>query len=103
MKQPQRIFVSILVTIAVGIMSAFSAVQKNNRDYQEHPVACLIGSVIVSPLAGIIVYWSSGWLVGHKRKELVQEPNSRLSKRKKKKNTNKTNPASFILVSIVAR
>jgi len=41
-------------------MAAYYTVQRNNLDYQVHPVASLIGSIIPGIVIGFICYWYSG-------------------------------------------
>ncbi len=52
-------------------MAAFRAAKNNNQDYQEHPVASIVGSVIPSLLVAPVLYWFIGWLLRRKKFEQV--------------------------------
>jgi hypothetical protein len=66
--QSQRIVVSLLVALGASGMAAYDTVQRNDVDYQVHPVASLIGSVIPGIIVGFIFYWWINWRSQRKSK-----------------------------------
>jgi len=67
-----RILNSCGLVIAASGVNIYCTVQRNSIDYQAHPVASIIGSIIPGIIAGFAYYW---WVVGvpdEKKEKLMQ-------------------------------
>ena len=65
-----RIINSFVVASAAGCVNIYYTVQRNSIDYQVHPVACLIGSIIPGIIVGFAFYWWDVWRARRKQKKL---------------------------------
>jgi TPR repeat protein len=65
-----RIISSISVAIAASGVNTYYTVQRNSIDYQAHPVASIIGSIIPGIIAGFAFYWWGSWRARQKQKNL---------------------------------
>jgi len=70
-KNTLRIINSFGVAVAASGVCIYNTVQRNNIDYQAHPVASIIGSIIPGFLAGFAFYWWKGWRAKRKQKKLT--------------------------------
>jgi hypothetical protein len=67
-----RIINSFVVASVAGCVNIYYSVQRNSIDYQAHPVASLVGSIIPGIIAGFAFYWLSGWRARRKQEKLKQ-------------------------------
>jgi cation transport ATPase len=65
-----RIISSSGVTIVASGVNIYYTVQRNSIDYQAHPVASFVGSIIPGVIAGFAFYWLSGWRARRKQEKL---------------------------------
>jgi hypothetical protein len=64
-----RIINSCGLVIAVCSVCIYNTVHHNNLDYQVHPVASIIGTIIPGIIVGFGFYWWAGWRARHKQKK----------------------------------
>ena len=57
---PVRIAYVVGFVVVIGGMAIRSAIERNDRDYQLHPVASISGSLLPSLLGGAVIFWWSG-------------------------------------------
>jgi hypothetical protein len=78
-----RIINSCGVTIAICVVGIYNTVHRGsdnsidyqlNINYQAHPVASLIGSIIPGIVVGFAFYWLSSWRARRKQKKLSYNP-----------------------------
>jgi hypothetical protein len=67
-----RILNSCGLVIAASGVNIYCTVQRNSIDYQAHPVASIIGSIIPGIIAGFAYYWWVGWRARRKERKLMQ-------------------------------
>jgi hypothetical protein len=65
-----RLIESILIVIGAGGVCVYNTVQRNNIDFQVHPVASILGDIIPGIGFGFIYYWVSGRNARRKQKKL---------------------------------
>ncbi len=65
-----RIINSCGVSIAASSVNIYYTIQRNSIDYQTHPVASIIGSIIPGVIAGFAFYWWDSWRAKRKQKKL---------------------------------
>ena len=51
-------------------MTAYNSAQRNDIDYQTHPIACYLGSLVDGLIGGAVFFWASGWHARRKQRNL---------------------------------
>jgi hypothetical protein len=70
MKRPQRVITSLVLAIALGALAAYNTIQRNDTDFQIHPIASLFGAIASAILAFLSCYWFIGWLQSRRQKNV---------------------------------
>lgn len=60
MNKRQRVIFTVLLVVMLGGLAAYQTIRRNNLDYQMHPVASVLGSIIPSIVLSPVAYWISG-------------------------------------------
>jgi hypothetical protein len=72
MKRSKRVITSFLVAVVTGAMAVYNTVNRNDTDYQIHPVVSIFASIIPSVIVGFAYYWFTGWLIGRRQRNMEQ-------------------------------
>ena len=63
----QRIILAVLSIPTIGGMAVYQTIQRNDLDYQTHPVAAILGSIFPAIILAPVLYWRLGRIGRDKR------------------------------------